>query len=243
MKLLGDYHTHTIYTHGKSTVEENVAQAENLGLKEIAITEHSYKGYNHIKCGDLDKMRADIAAIKDKYKPRILLGIEANLISTEGDIDIADEELKDLDLVVLGFHKFTRVGFKQFFKFVLPNLLRKHPTQKQIERNTNAYIKAMDKHRVSILAHLGYAGCAVDPVRLAKEAAKRNIYIELNGKRINFSKEDIEAMLKTDVMFIIDSDAHSKLAVGKNHRAFNLIEKYNIPRERIANIDQLPRLN
>ena len=78
---------------------------------------------------------------------------------------------------------------KQFFKFVLPNLLRKHPTQKQIERNTNAYIKAMDKHRVSILAHLGYAGCAVDPVRLAKEAAKRNIYIELNGKRINFSKE------------------------------------------------------
>ena len=98
MKLLGDYHTHTIYTHGKSTVEENVAQAENLGLKEIAITEHSYKGYNHIKCGDLDKMRADIAAIKDKYKPRILLGIEANLVSTEGDIDIADEELKDLDL-------------------------------------------------------------------------------------------------------------------------------------------------
>ena len=42
MKLLGDYHTHTTYTHGKSTIEENVRQAENLGLKEIAITEHSY---------------------------------------------------------------------------------------------------------------------------------------------------------------------------------------------------------
>ena len=243
MKLLGDYHTHTAYTHGTSTVEENVAQAEILGLKEIAITEHSYKGYNHIVKGDLDKIRADINSIKDKYKPRILLGIEANLISTEGDIDISDEELEGLDLVVLGFHKFSKVGFKQFFKFVLPNLLRKRPTQKQIERNTNAYIKAMDKHRVSILAHLGYAGCAVDVVRLAKEAAKRNIYIELNGKRINFTKENLDAMLETNVMFVINSDAHSKLAVGKNHRAFNLIEKYNIPLDRIANIDKMPKLN
>ena len=38
MRILGDYHTHTTYTHGKSTVEENVEQAELLGLKEIAIT-------------------------------------------------------------------------------------------------------------------------------------------------------------------------------------------------------------
>ena len=56
MRLFGDYHTHTTYTHGKSTVEENVQQAELLGLKEIAITEHSYKGFNHIRKGDIDKI-------------------------------------------------------------------------------------------------------------------------------------------------------------------------------------------
>ena len=43
MILFGDYHTHTIYTHGKSTIEENVLVAIKKGLKEVAITEHSYK--------------------------------------------------------------------------------------------------------------------------------------------------------------------------------------------------------
>ena len=242
MKLLGDYHTHTNYTHGISSIEENVAQAENLGLKEIAITDHSYLGHNHISAGDLQKMRADIDAIKDKYNVKILLGIEANLMSREGDIDISDEELKELDLVVLGFHRLSKVSFKEFFKFVLPNLLRKKPTKAQIERNTQAYIKAMDKHRVSILAHLGYAGCAVDYVRLAKECVKRGVYIELNGKRINFGVDEFKAMADTGVKFIIDSDAHDCKNIAKNHRAFNLIEKAKIPLEQIANLDQLPKL-
>lgn len=240
MRLLGDYHTHTTYTHGKSTIEENVKQAENLGLKEIAITEHSYKGHNHIRQGDLEKMRDDINSIKDKYRVKILLGIEANLISPNGDIDISDEELRGLDIVVLGFHRFTKVGVKNFFKFVLPNLLNKKPSKKQIERNTEAYIHAMDKHRVNILAHPGYAGCEVDYVRLAEECAKRGIYIELNGKRINFSEEQFIAMAKTGVNFIIDSDAHRWQNIGKNHRAFNMIEKCKIPHEQIVNLDKIP---
>lgn len=240
MRLLGDYHTHTTYTHGTSTVEENVQQAEILGLKEIAITEHSYKGFNHIKAGDLSNIKADIESIKNKYDVKVLLGIEANLMSEAGDIDISDEELKELDVVVLGYHKASKLKFSQFLKFSIPNMLRKKPTKKQIERNTMAYINAMNKHRINILAHLGYAGCAVDCVRLAKECVKRNIYIELNGKRINFTKEDIVGMVKTGVKFIVNSDAHKKENVGKNSMAFNLIEKYNIPLEQVANVDKLP---
>ena len=240
MRLLGDYHTHTTYTHGTSTVEENVQQAEILGLKEIAITEHSYKGFNHIKAGDLSNIKADIESIKNKYDVKVLLGIEANLMSEAGDIDISDEELKELDVVVLGYHKASKLKFSQFLKFSIPNMLRKKPTKKQIERNTMAYINAMNKHRINILAHLGYAGCAVDCVRLAKECVKRNIYIELNGKRINFTKEDIMGMVKTGVKFIVNSDAHKKENVGKNSMAFNLIEKYNIPLEQVANVDKLP---
>lgn len=241
MRILGDYHTHTTYTHGTSTVEENVKQAEILGLKEIAITEHSYLGFNHIRKGDLEKIKRDIDAIKDKYNVKVLWGIEANLMSRNGDVDISDEELEKLDIVVLGYHKASKYSIKEWLKFGLPNMLRKKPTRKQIETNTQAYLNAMDKHRVSILAHLGYAGCRVDCVRLAKECVKRGIYIELNGKRINFTKEDIDGMVATGVKFIIDSDAHSMLAVGKNHRAFNLIEKYNIPLEQIANLDRVPK--
>ncbi len=237
MKLTGDYHTHTNYTHGTGSVEDSVRQAEKIGLRQVAITEHSYKGWNHIKPGDLPKIKHDIEEARSKYSVDVLYGIEANLMSRNGDIDISDEELKDMDIVVLGCHKHSHAKLIEKIKFFLPNLLIKNPSKKQIERNTMAYLKAMDKHRINVLAHLGYAGCRVDCERLAIECAKRNIYIEFNGKRINFTKSDIEKMLKTDVKFIINSDAHNPLNVGRNHRAFNLIEKYKIPLDRIVNID------
>ena len=49
MLLTGDYHTHTIYSHGggirhgKGTVLQNVQKAKELGLKEIAITDHGFE--------------------------------------------------------------------------------------------------------------------------------------------------------------------------------------------------------
>jgi len=244
MKISGDFHTHTVYSHGKGTVEENVKQAENLGLKCVAITEHAYKANYAIKKGDQEKIHNDILNIKDKYKVNILWGIEANLISRDGGIDVPDEELKDLDLVILGYHKLSKTGLKEFFKFSLPNILCIKPTKKQRDRNTLAYLNALDKHRVSILAHLQYAKCYVNIKEIAEECAKRNIYVELNGKRINFSDEDMKVLLESGVQFIVNSDAHHPLRVGKNHRAFNLIEKYKIPLDRIANINgNIPKFN
>ncbi len=46
IRLIGDYHTHTVYSsgrfyrHGKGTVFENAMQAKVLGIREIAITDH-----------------------------------------------------------------------------------------------------------------------------------------------------------------------------------------------------------
>ena len=40
MKLKYDLHTHTVWSHGKGTVEDNVKEAVKKGLNKIAITDH-----------------------------------------------------------------------------------------------------------------------------------------------------------------------------------------------------------
>ena len=92
MLLYGDYHTHTKYSHGKGTVEDNVKAAHEKGLKEIAITDH---GLRHIAFGlkkrKIIKLKKDIQEVKNLYNVNVLLGIEANIIGVDGQIDMTDD--------------------------------------------------------------------------------------------------------------------------------------------------------
>ena len=65
MHILADYHTHTKYSHGKGTIEENVLEAISKGIKTIGISDHGYKHLAYgIKLNDIYKMREE----KDKLK-------------------------------------------------------------------------------------------------------------------------------------------------------------------------------
>ena len=93
-RMLYDYHTHTIYSHGKGTVEDNVREAHEKGLSAIAITDH---GPGHLTYGfDMKKVkeiRAEIGRLQEIYPDvKILLGIEANTKRTAPYIDLTEEE-------------------------------------------------------------------------------------------------------------------------------------------------------
>ncbi len=99
----------------------------------------------------------------------------------------------------------------------------------------------MKKNKIDILAHLNYGGCLVNCVEIAKVAKLTNTLIELNGKRILFTDDEMLKMAETGVKFIINSDAHEPYKVGKNNIAFNIIERLNIPHDQVVNLDKLPK--
>ena len=106
MKITADFHTHTRYSHGTGTVNDNVVNALSLGMRAVAITDHAK---NHpligVKPEKIDTIRKDVVTADKEYRNiRVLLGLEANLISPRGDIDVTEEQADKLDILLVGFH-------------------------------------------------------------------------------------------------------------------------------------------
>lgn len=249
MIILGDYHTHTRYSkkyHGKGTILENASVASNKGLKQIAITDH---GFNHRFYGvhrrEIPQIKEEILVAEEVTGVDILLGVESNLISLNGDIDVREEDFENLDLLLMGFHKAVRMhSVKDSFKLGLSNVLGSNfaPSKERIDRNTTAYLKAIDRYPIDILTHLNH-NCPVNTLAVARLAKQKGILIELNGKRIDFTDKDIDDMVAEGVKFIVNSDAHKPEKVGEVNEGINLIFRKNIPTSQVVNLDKLPKFN
>ncbi len=249
MLLFGDYHTHTIYSrhgHGKGTVLENASVASNKGLKQIAITDH---GFNHqfygIRRKDIGDLREDILNAREVTGVDILLGVEANLISLDGNVDVREEDFEFLDIFLMGYHRLVKTTtFKDKVRLNWANDMAKifKPSLEVVNRNTTAFLKALDKYPIDILTHLNY-GFQIDTIAVAKMAKQKGVYVELNGKRINFTDDEILTMASEGVKFIVDSDAHRPERVGEVNNGLNTIYRLNIPLAQVANVDKLPKFN
>lgn len=240
MVIYGDYHTHTTYSHGKGSILDNATVAKHKGLKEIAITDH---GFSHklfgVKRSQVDNIIVDIDKAQKATGVKILFGIEENFTSLNGNIGLLKRDLDFLDIVNVGYHKMTRANsINDIAKLFWPNNLHFY-TKKQIERNTICVLKAIERQPINIITHLG-VGMPVNIEEVAKMAREKNIFIELNGKRISFTRGDIEALLKYDTQFILSSDAHTPEKVGDVRNGMNYVLKYNIPEKNIVNLGKRP---
>lgn len=247
MALIGDYHTHTVYSrhkHGKGTIEENVEAAVKKGLRQIAITDHGFNQTTFgVKREHIPLQRAEIDDVKDRYPIEVLLGVEANLLSLNGDIDIVSDDYENLDIVLCGFHKLVKTPrFKDKFGFIFKNMLCNffhYTSKKQRERNTNAYISAMKKYDIDVITHLNHQ-CKVDVQKVAKVAKETNTYIELNGKRLGMSDKEILLAYKEGAKFILGSDAHKPNRVGDCHKGLKALLRLRIPDSAVVNYNNIP---
>lgn len=243
MELFGDYHTHTKYSkfnHGKNTILEMVKSAEDLGLKEIAITDHGPRHLVGMWKRNIKKARREIDEINKTSKVKVLLGMECNFLDFNGKTDYPTKYDEYFDIRLVGFHRAVFVNPFTYFRFFFKNIHDKNG--KYIEKNTDAYIKAIERYKFNFITHpQEYA--RVNLMRLAEYCSKHNVYLELNNRHFRYSKEEIEMLINnTDVKFIVNSDAHNRRVVGQVNRIFEIIKEYNIPVDRIVNIDKLPEL-
>lgn len=241
MRQIGDYHTHTVYSHGKSTVEENVLEAIDKGLKTIAITEH---GPGHVFYGvswdNLMKIKSEIEELRKEHKGKIeiLMGLEANIMDFKGNLDITKEQASELDFLACGFHngiipkdfkgKLLYSPLKQF-KHISKSL-----DKKIVQYATDAMISATFKYDIKFLTHPG-AKFFVDAQRLSKEMNKKTL-LEINNKHGYLDVSQLKLLKNSNVNFIVNSDAHKKIDVGNVDKAMERIKKSGIDLNKVINI-------
>lgn len=227
LKIFADYHTHTRYSHGKGTIKENVLAAREKGLRKIAITDH---GSGHFLYGisekDLKNMREEIERLNDKYDDiEVLLGIEANVISIDGRIDIGERIIPDLDILLIGYHfgalpASLKDGYHIHFKNFAGKWVKKYAMSAR-EINTNALIRAMERYPVNIITHPG-AKADIDTAVLAREAALRGVALEINASHRFMTVDYVRIAREQGAKFVLSSDAHRPERVGEVSSALEI---------------------
>lgn len=238
MRIIGDYHTHTIASDGRTDVQTMVSAAKEKGLQEIAITDHGPKKANGLRMKNFDHYVSEIEASRSIMP--VLIGIETNLMCTSGKIDLPQNLADKMDVVIMGVHLRVSYTFRAFFTFFLPNLfwrIIKLTPKRRVRKNTEAVKRAIQNNKVDIWAHPSLY-FKVDVVEVAKTCAEKGTLIELNGKRISFRPIDFERMAALGAKFIINSDAHDPSNVGQIDRVTEFLKNCDYNESCIINLKQ-----
>lgn len=224
MKILADIHTHSVASgHAYSTIDENYRFAASKGLEMVALTEHgpAMAGTtNHIYFANLGALPETLHGV------RLLKGIELNIISPNGDVDLQEEYLKQLDLSLASLHIPTFAPMSRV-------------------KNTSAYLKAMENPLVDIIGHPGDPRYDVDYDAVYQVAKDTKTLLEMNncslipgGFRDGSDKimtELLEKCAEDGTPIVMGSDAHFYTNIGDVSRVEALLEKISFPEELVLN--------
>ncbi len=195
--LQGDVHMHTVETDGKCTIEEMALAARQHGYKYMAITDHSK---NLAFANGLDDKRAEAhirkirAAAKQIEGIRIFAGIEVDILA-EGELDLSDSVLEQMDLVIASVHS----HFNQ------------EPAQM-----TDRLLRVIENPNTSIMGHptgrmlLRREGFVFDYDKVFSAAAKAGVAMEHNAypDRLDLRDQHLRMAKAKGVKFVVNTDAH-----------------------------------
>jgi DNA polymerase (family 10) len=191
----GDLHTHSHWSaDGKNTLAEMLESAVARGYEYYAVTDHSH----YLRDGRLDAQLEEIEALRKRFPSlTILTGVEAN-IRSNGEVDMADEDLAKLDWVVASVH----------------NAPDNRPTERVLE--------AMEHPYVDCIGHLTGRRINkrqprdVDVERVIEGALATGTLLEMNGQPDRLDLRDVHARAAKEagLKLVLNSDAHQIRAQG-----------------------------
>jgi DNA polymerase (family 10) len=203
--IRGDLHMHTTETDGRATLQEMAEAAHALGYQYIAITDHSKA---LAMANGLDEKRAvafaqQVRELNRSGLPlRVFSGLECD-IRRDGAMDLAEDALAELDMVVGSVHSHMNLEGSEM---------------------TDRLMRALESPSLRVMGHptgrilLNRDPFPFDFERVASQAARRNVYLEINGspERLDLGGAMVRTAKTLGAKFAISTDAHQTKHLGIN---------------------------
>ncbi len=160
------------------------------------------------------------------------------MVSGEGDLDVSDSLLRDLDVVLVGLHPMVhyrsttdtlRLGLLNLAGRVSRRLYRRGR-----ETNTHALEEAVIRHEVDIITHPGLH-LSIDTPRLAATCASVGTALEISAGHPYLTTEFVLVAREAGAVFAIDSDAHRPEDVGNLAPGLAVAEAAGLPPALVLN--------
>lgn len=240
-RIESDFHTHTVYSHGKGTIKENMEAARKKGLKILGIADHGpgHKGFG-IKREDIFKMRREIDQLAKLFPDlEIKLGLEANISMTDGSLDVDDALIGSLDYLMAGYHYGTigrpmTTSAKIHFYNYLSEFSNSFERRVRIV-NTKAVLRSMEHYDLFALTHPG-AKAPVYMEEIIKGAIENDVLLEINNKHGHLNVEELRMAGEYGANCLIGSDAHRPGDIGQAEDALKRVEASGVDKELIVNL-------
>ncbi|MGQ9475189.1 MAG: phosphatase [Actinomycetota bacterium] len=218
-----DLHVHTVSSgHAYSTVEECARWAAEKGLEAIAITDH---GPAVPGSGNIYHFWNLKVIPRRLHGVIILRSVEANILDTEGTLDLPDKVLAALDVVHAGLHPYT--GYQG----------------EGVEENTAALLAALRHPLVDIVVHPDNPAYPVDMEAVVEEAVKEGKALEVNNSSFHYTRGGSEENCRRMVRLLaerkglvaVGSDAHVASFAGEFREAIEILRETDIAQDSVIN--------
>ncbi|MHA1772343.1 MAG: DNA polymerase/3'-5' exonuclease PolX [Candidatus Thorarchaeota archaeon] len=196
--IRGDLHSHTNQTDGSNTIEELIQAAENRGLEYLCISDHT-KNLTVANGMDEARILKRIEEIDDlnssgQWKIKILKGAEVDILQN-GELDIDDTVLSQLDIVTVSVHTNMRMDKVSMTERVCTALESKY-----------AHILGHPTGRLLLKRH----GYEIDLEAVFEVARKNNVVMEVNAypQRLDLDAGNVRSAIRHGLKIAINTDAH-----------------------------------
>ena len=220
--MLANYHTHTRWcNHATGEAEDYIRKAIQLGLKEVAITDHIPHPDNsdpyRMRWEDFNEFNILLDQAIDKYKDRIRIykGFEAEYYPDEMELYRNFKEKYGYTFMILGQHRCGPHREQSSFRITTPQ---------QIELYTQTVCEALETGFFVLFAHPDLFMYSYPQWDQYTEKAMRTIFstcqrlnipVEINGK--GYARRSPYPCLEAwkcakdypDLKILINADAHS----------------------------------